>query len=334
MADSVRVGSRGGVVRYVRDPFAQLIHVDGQWRITNPARNLDFEIELPSLPLYAAMLQAVEFCREPRTSEELSNHLRSSGLVDAEVLIGSLIETGLLQEEGSALPWSRWGNEKTAAAAAHRYFALRVGAEFVDYASPTVLDEDLARMHEYGQAVPPPEVHNRILGAPRLLLPHPSADQPLDPVGRVGQLLFWTFGVLREGLFLDLPMLFKAVPSMGARHALEAYVSFPEESWLAPGLYHYDVGAHALVSMGDVHEAAPTLVITSVFERFQWRYRSSVSYKDILFDLGHAHANLKLVAREQGISLEELEARPELPLVPSLFEDRLSAFRLGLLDAP
>lgn len=319
MADALRLADR----RCVRDPFARLVHVAGQWRITSPARGFDFELEPFEPGVLGAIGSALEHCRTPLSRAALDARLASGGLApdERESLLAALLDCGLV---GEGEPPEGGG-----AGEARRYDALRTAAKYVDYASAQVLDDDLERMNGYRQGGAPPPVRKRFEGAPRLGLPHPATGAADGYAARLGHLLFWAFGELREGRFFDMPMLFKAVPSMGARHALEAYLELPEGLELAAGLYHYDVAAHALARLGERGPAGrPTLYVAAVFERFQWRYRSSVSYKDVLHDLGHAQANLKRVGGELGFALRAVAAPEALPHLPPLFEDCLAAYHL------
>jgi SagB-type dehydrogenase family enzyme len=86
---------------------------------------------------------------------------------------------------------------------------------------------------------------------------------------------------------------------------------------LDPGIYRYDIDAHelSLVRLGDYEEdvvnciwgqpmgyqASFSLFITSVFERYQCRYRSSRAYMNLLLGLGEFGQYIILAAHNAGL---------------------------------
>lgn len=113
----------------------------------------------------------------------------------------------------------------------------------------------------------------------------------------------------------------KNSPSGGGLHPLEAYVLVQWVEDLSPGLYHYNIEAHALDRLPDGPDAlgpefalravagqqwfanAPVLVILSArFARSQWKYRNHPKlYRAILLEAGHLSQNLYLAATERGL---------------------------------
>jgi SagB-type dehydrogenase family enzyme len=107
-------------------------------------------------------------------------------------------------------------------------------------------------------------------------------------------------------------------PSGGASYALELYLAVNLCEGLAPGLYHYNSHAHALVPIevpaNDVKAllmraadamgapAAPQILITIAarFGRVSWKY-SSVAYSLILKDVGVLTQTLYLMASGMGL---------------------------------
>jgi SagB-type dehydrogenase family enzyme len=107
-------------------------------------------------------------------------------------------------------------------------------------------------------------------------------------------------------------------PSAGASSELECYLSVHVCEGLAPGFYHYDAGAHALVPIevpvGDVKAlltqaasamgvtAPPQILITIAarFGRVSWKY-SSIAYSLILKDAGVLTEVLHLMASGMGL---------------------------------
>ncbi|WP_002628669.1 SagB/ThcOx family dehydrogenase [Cystobacter fuscus] len=219
---------------------------------------------------------------------------------------------GLLRARGSWLEWARWAREAGEGPAFDlaAFQSLRGVVQFLDYSEKTVFMNDRSRMDAYLQCEQPPPIAKTYPNAPRLLLHHPSLGEPFDRAGKLGVLLFWSFGRLRQATFLDvLTMQFKPVPSLGARHPLEAYVCVAEGACIPEGTYHYDPIAHALEQLdtrADVpFEAGQVLLTVSViFERFQWRYRDKWIYKDLFHEIGHVQGNLHLVADEYSLKLE------------------------------
>ena len=148
----------------------------------------------------------------------------------------------------------------------------------------------------------------------------------------------------------------KSNPSGGGLHPLEAYVLVQRVDGVAPGLYHYHAGVHALepiaaMSPADAMSAAhrfvagqqyladaPVLIaIVGRFARSFWKYRKHAkAYRAIVLEAGHVAQNLYLAATELGlgafvtaaineVAIEracELDALDESPLVVCGFGQR------------
>jgi SagB-type dehydrogenase family enzyme len=113
-------------------------------------------------------------------------------------------------------------------------------------------------------------------------------------------------------------MPLKTSPSGGARHSVEAYVAVRRVAGVAPGLYHYEAGAHRLVRLRAgltarvlaacvPHQSwmatAPILVfMTAVFARAQWRYQTPRAYRTLLAEAGHHAQTFCLLATEQKLA--------------------------------
>ena len=105
---------------------------------------------------------------------------------------------------------------------------------------------------------------------------------------------------------------FKTSPSGGARHPIEAYVLALRVRDLPRGLYHYAADRHRLERLSrratsrQITEycadqawygsAAAVVIMTAVFSRERWRYRSPRAYRAILLDAGHLCQTFCLVA--------------------------------------
>ena len=113
------------------------------------------------------------------------------------------------------------------------------------------------------------------------------------------------------------PHALKTSPSGGARHSIEVYVLARKVASLAPGLYHYHPDAHRLARIGrrgarQVTEYIPgqhwykgagaVFLMTTVFDRVQWRYPHARAYRAILAEAGHLCQTFCLVATWLGLA--------------------------------
>jgi len=139
------------------------------------------------------------------------------------------------------------------------------------------------------------------------------------PLAKVAELLRYTWGATGE---LDSPnfgrLLHKTSPSGGARHPGEVYLAAFDVEGLAPGLYHYNVRDHALellrrgdlrrelerLAVGQKHvgRAAAVCVMTAVWARSSWKYRSPRAYRVVTLDAGHLGQTFCLVATWLGLA--------------------------------
>lgn len=133
------------------------------------------------------------------------------------------------------------------------------------------------------------------------------------PLQSLSQLLFYTWGVTAR---LDAPLLgqlpLKTSPSSGARHPIEVYVLALHVQKLPPGLYHYAPERHILQQLHSkasdakavdycggqtwVRNAAALFIMTAVFPRAMWKYRTSRAYRTVLLDAGHICQTFCLLA--------------------------------------
>jgi len=107
-------------------------------------------------------------------------------------------------------------------------------------------------------------------------------------------------------------------PSGGGSYELELYLAVDNCEGLARGFYHYDAGAHALVSidagaqeldallagaqfaMGAADTPQILITIAARFGRVSWKY-SSIAYALILKDVGALMQTLYLMATDMGL---------------------------------
>jgi SagB-type dehydrogenase family enzyme len=124
----------------------------------------------------------------------------------------------------------------------------------------------------------------------------------------------WT-GMFRGGLIE--PLLAKTSPSGGGLHPGECYVLAWNVEGLAPGAYHYDIASDELrrLKRGDfrqqavraasgqkwVGQAAFLCVMTAVFARTLWKYRSENAYRTVWLDAGHLAQTFCLLATSRGL---------------------------------
>ncbi|WP_157246122.1 SagB/ThcOx family dehydrogenase [Nonomuraea typhae] len=112
--------------------------------------------------------------------------------------------------------------------------------------------------------------------------------------------------------------LLKTSPSGGARHPTEVYVVARSIGGLAPGVYHYGPGEHALtlVRQGDhteeivevcgrqpwIGQAAAVFVMTAVMGRSSWKYPQAHAYRVLMMDAGHLGQTFHLVVTALGLA--------------------------------
>lgn len=157
---------------------------------------------------------------------------------------------------------------------------------------------------------------------PRLLLARRTwrrfSRRPLELSG-LATLLGLTWGVQR---WFRLPTLgrvaLKTAPSGGSLHPIEVYVLARRVRGLPAGLYHYAADRHRLVLLkrGATSRqlvdylagqwwygpAAALLLMTAVFGRTQWKYRTPRAYRTILTETGHLCQTFCLVATWLGLA--------------------------------
>jgi SagB-type dehydrogenase family enzyme len=140
-------------------------------------------------------------------------------------------------------------------------------------------------------------------------------------------------------------------PSAGASSELEVYLSVHACDGLAPGFYHYDAGAHALVpievpaaavkallaqgasAMGVTVPPQILMIITARFGRVSWKY-SSIAYALILKDAGVLTQTLYLMATGMGlggcaIGIANIEQFEKMTGIGFHIEGPVGQFALG-----
>jgi SagB-type dehydrogenase family enzyme len=126
--------------------------------------------------------------------------------------------------------------------------------------------------------------------------------------------ILWAAQGVREMLGPECAL--RAVPSAGARHSLETYITASRVEGLQPGLYRYlpldgelaqlylddDISrkaADACLGQRFVAAAAATFFWTAIPSRMEWRY-DLAAHKVIAIDAGHAGQNVYLACTAMG----------------------------------
>lgn len=172
---------------------------------------------------------------------------------------------------------------------------------------------------------------------------------PLQDLAQVLGTVFGSRGVQR--LSEHCYAVKKAVPSGGALHPIEVYVLAKRVTDLAPGLYHYEAGTHALSVCKLLQEdeaermaltavagqswfaAAPVLLLlTARFYRNFWKYRNHPkAYRVLHLDAGHLSQTLFLAASELGYGAFITAAINEVDLEQALGLDGMQEGPLAVL---
>ncbi|MBN1401156.1 MAG: SagB/ThcOx family dehydrogenase [Anaerolineae bacterium] len=116
---------------------------------------------------------------------------------------------------------------------------------------------------------------------------------------------------------------FRTAPSAGALYPVETYVVVHQVEGIGPGIYHYQVEAHALEELqsGDFRlavaraalnqrmaaEADAVFIWTAIFARSKWKYDER-AYRYIYLDAGHIAQNVALAAVAQGLGSCQIAA--------------------------
>jgi len=123
---------------------------------------------------------------------------------------------------------------------------------------------------------------------------------------------------LTQGIKSILPntLTMRTVPSAGARHPFETWLSINRVETLIPGLYHFEASSHeleqvrlgaefnqqltqAILNQQQIATSAVTFIWVAHPYRTSWRYGSR-AYRYIYLDAGHVCQNLHLAAESIG----------------------------------
>ena len=258
--------------------------------------------------------------------------------------IRRLLRAGLLIGRGGAWAEARAADERRRAQHWHAASALSHAAsrwEGVDAVAGNVdegVDSAADLRARFGP--PPAEVRGHgdadaRIGLPRVapdafeaLLDARASCRNFDtgvalPHGRFARILQRVFAARgRSHAAEDFDVFKKTSPSGGALHPTEAFLIVQRVDGVAPGLYHYHPGEHALQPLpwtggpeglaslarlavaGQQYfaDAHVLVVLAPRFARNFWKYRNHAkAYRVCILDAGHLSQTLLLSATEQGL---------------------------------
>ncbi|GGZ70134.1 hypothetical protein [Streptomyces bluensis] len=207
---------------------------------------------------------------------------------------------------------------------------------FLDMGQAKAFDTDNALMRQYTATDAYPSVYTDLPRSQRWPLAKaqtvadPSEEDGYRLPDQLALLLDGTLGERRRldaddtGTYLQVELIFKAVPPGGARHPTEALLWLRAEG-MPQGLYHYNVRANALDLLQNQPDAAelsaacPALpeltggtgpvavvMLASAVERPMWRYRDARSARAVLIDAGHVVQHLAELGAWLGWARSEL----------------------------
>lgn len=287
----------------VTNRFANLLCVDGRWMVSNPVENSTAEFPFADDTVATHVPRILHYCARPRTVAAFDERFEALA-PSPRAWRDPLLECGLLSDARTR--WDRWGD--TPLRDVVSMWAGRHVPRYVDYAADDVYENDARAMQARTTASPPPPLTKTLGAEPAVPLWHPALGFGATMFERFGSFLFSFMGTMRVGSFLGvLPVLLKTVPSNGARHPFELFVSVGDGLALPRGLWHYDTLRHRLLALPAETPYAAVAPASTVnlsffvdYERVQWRYRESWDMHEILHDFGHLQANLKLAAPGYG----------------------------------
>jgi len=276
------------------------------------------------------------------------------GLVAKGLLIGDALEFTDLRDRDEALRASHWYTHAGVAHAFGRWHGVAAGERLRNHGIRNVA----ALAERLG--APPAHFHSRRKPEERLALapPKPTAIDALlrgravcrnfDAARRVpfaffSQMLHRTFGAqATHAVNAETAIVKKNSPSAGGLHPTEAYLLIQHVENVAPGLYHYHVGDHALeplktllpeealalaghfVAEQEWFAGAHVMVVLAPrFARNYWKYRNHAkSYRAVTLDVGHLSQTLQLSATDLGLgafvtaAINEVDIEQALGLEP------------------
>jgi putative peptide maturation dehydrogenase len=276
------------------------------------------------------------------------------GLVAKGLLIGDAADLMDMRARDDTLRATHWYARTAVAHAFGRWQGVAAGKEVRDIGIRSVADL-------VGKLGPPPaHFHSRGAREARITLARPeptSIDTLLRrratcrnfelirdlPFSVFSHVLHRTFGAQAAvDVTAETAIVKKTSPSAGGLHPTEAYLLIQHVENVAPGLYHYHMGEHALeplqmlspdealalagrfVAEQDWLARAHALVVLAPrFTRSFWKYRDHAKvYRAVTLDVGHLSQTLQISATEFGLgafvtaAINEVDIERALGLEP------------------
>ncbi|HEV3158212.1 MAG TPA: SagB/ThcOx family dehydrogenase [Candidatus Baltobacteraceae bacterium] len=144
---------------------------------------------------------------------------------------------------------------------------------------------------------------------------------------------------------VQLELLFKSIPSGGARHPTECFVYFSTGP-LPEGWFHYNVRDNSLDCLPrengrePLFSAIPALnvlcgenpdqqffaviLLASMMERAAWRYRDSRSFRAVAIDAGHADYQFSVISKLSGYAYAHIQTYDGVALAKAIGLDAIS----------
>ena len=349
--DSLLTGGNG--LRFERRWIALAPHLDRECSVSTAEVVL-----LGSVP-----------CQEWSDFELLcQDHDRSvlEDLLSKGLIVGDSSEATELRDRDEALRATHWHATTAVAHAFGRWQGVTAGEEVRTGGMRSVVD----LVERLG--APPAHFHSRVAPEKRIALepPRPTAIDDLlsrratcrnfdrdreVPWSTFSHVLRRTFGAQGvETVTPESAIVKKTSPSAGGLHPTEAYLLIQRVEQVAPGLYHYHVGDHALepletlsqdeafalagrfVAQQDWFARAHVMVLLAPrFARSLWKYRNHAKiHRALTLDVGHLAQTLQISATEFGLgafvtsAINEVDIERALALEP-MQESPLAACGFG-----
>lgn len=288
--------------------------------------------EVKSTPLLVALLALLDRWRSLR---EIKHLLPAYSPESVRRVVRQLLTTGIAvskgsreeKQEGALEPWKVWGREamffhfvtKHAFRATRTIDERKYSAALLRKSPQPPFFKRYPRVPLISLSNPLPSLRSEF---PRVLLERRThRDFGLGQVSleQLSILLRLTWGVTGHLHWPGLGKLpLRTSPSGGARQPLEVYVWGLRVAGLARGLYHYRSDRHCLEQLKHgasaahlakhcagqewIRDCAALFVMTAVFPRVMWRYKSSRAYRVILLEAGHFCQTFLLAATWLGLA--------------------------------
>jgi putative peptide maturation dehydrogenase len=264
-----------------------------------------------------------------RFGDEVIRALLAKGL-----LIGDSDEFTAVRDRDERLRDGYWHPLTAVAHAFGRWDGVTSGENVRSVGIVSVTD----LVNELGE--PPPHFHERSEASQRIALGAPDETTPLDDLLRRRTVCrnYDAARPLPRALFDKIvhrvfaaqathhvtqtaAIVKKTSPSAGGLHPTEAYFLIQHVDGIAPGLYHYHAGDHALeplqsLSPEEAHALAMRFlahqdwfanahaiaILAPRFLRSFWKYRAHAKvYRAVTLDVGHLSQTLQISATEFGL---------------------------------